>query len=384
MQHFFAKARQFIFSAEEPIVPRVLRREEFATRIAPFALPVLAGFLLLFISSDPRQVPQLSVNFVAGSVAAAVLFAIALFAVSWQHVPRSAEVVPPLALIFLIHLMRQNSPEPYQVFSPLVLLPLFWISLYGTRLQLLFGLSFAVVLGIISSATRTADGTALRFQLLALIVAPIICFTTQSLVRRVRLQAMQLETLVCTDSLTETPNRRAWDDELARAMARAKRYKENLCVAMLDLDHFKAYNDTYGHQSGDSFLKGAAVEWKKSLRVSDFLARYGGEEFAIILPSCPLHEAVAVLERLRKTTPGNQTCSVGVAQWQANESAWSLVERADEALYAAKNGGRDRIEVAKERPSSAAAQERPEAQLSREGEGNAYFPARVDPLENPT
>jgi len=102
-------ARQVIFSPEEPEFPRMFRREGLATRIAPFALPVMLGFLVLFISDDISRSPQFSTNLLACAVVAGILFTISLFAVSWQHVPRSIEALPPMVLIFLIHLMRQNS-----------------------------------------------------------------------------------------------------------------------------------------------------------------------------------------------------------------------------------------------------------------------------------
>jgi diguanylate cyclase (GGDEF)-like protein len=112
---------------------------------------------------------------------------------------------------------------------------------------------------------------------------------------------------------------------------------------MLDLDHFKAYNDTHGHQAGDRLLKAAAAAWREVLRPGDLLARYGGEEFVAVLADCPPQEARAVAERLRRSTPSGETCSIGVATWDGAEAVDALVRRADEALYAAKRAGRDRV-----------------------------------------
>jgi len=112
-------------------------------------------------------------------------------------------------------------------------------------------------------------------------------------------------------------------------------------VAVIDLDHFKDYNDANGHQSGDRMLKTGAAAWRSVLRSGDILTRYGGEEFAVVLPGCSLEEARTVLERLRKRTPEGQTCSVGLAQWDGRETATDLVARADRALYDAKRSGRD-------------------------------------------
>ena len=147
--------------------------------------------------------------------------------------------------------------------------------------------------------------------------------------------------LARTDSLTGVANRRAWDEELPRELARSSRSRQPVCVALLDLDHFKAYNDEYGHQAGDRLLKAAAAAWEGRLRKTDLLARYGGEEFAILLPDCALGDAMEIAERLRTAQP-EVTCSIGVADWDGREDIGRLVARADRALYAAKAGGRDR------------------------------------------
>jgi len=151
------------------------------------------------------------------------------------------------------------------------------------------------------------------------------------------------ETRARTDSLTVLANRRAWDDELNRELARAGRHGLPVCVAMLDLDHFKAFNDEHGHLAGDELLKQLAISWQAVLRDGDFIARYGGEEFAVLLPNCSVGDAVQAVERLRVSAPTDQTCSAGVAYWDQAESASELLRRADGALYEAKRTGRDRL-----------------------------------------
>jgi diguanylate cyclase (GGDEF)-like protein len=151
----------------------------------------------------------------------------------------------------------------------------------------------------------------------------------------------RLESIARTDDLTGLPNRRAWEEELPRELLRSKREGRPLCVAMIDLDHFKAYNDARGHQAGDRFLKQAAAAWGMELRGTDFLARYGGEEFALALPGCTPPQAKEVVERVRAATPENETCSIGIASWDGQEEAASLLGRADAALYEAKHRGRN-------------------------------------------
>jgi diguanylate cyclase (GGDEF)-like protein len=156
----------------------------------------------------------------------------------------------------------------------------------------------------------------------------------------------RLEAIARTDDLTGLANRRAWEELLPTELARASRDGAPLCVAMLDLDHFKAYNDEHGHQAGDRLLKAAAGAWRGSLRATDVLARYGGEEFVVVLPRCDLEDALVLIARLRKATPDDQTVSAGVALWDAEEAPEALVARADEALYEAKNAGRNQVIVA--------------------------------------
>jgi diguanylate cyclase (GGDEF)-like protein len=153
----------------------------------------------------------------------------------------------------------------------------------------------------------------------------------------------RLEQAARTDDLTGLLNRRAWNEELSRELARADRDGSTLCVAILDLDRFKEYNDTHGHQTGDRFLKQMAGAWSEALRQGDILARYGGEEFALALPGTGIDAAETMLERLRDLLPEGQTCSAGVCVWDGEESAQSLTARADSGLYAAKAAGRDRV-----------------------------------------
>ena len=146
-----------------------------------------------------------------------------------------------------------------------------------------------------------------------------------------------------TDVLTGLPNRRAWDDELRSALARAQRSGVPVTVGLLDLDHFKRYNDKHGHSGGDRLLRSAAGAWSGAMRQSDFLARYGGEEFGFILWGCDPSAAQGLAERFRQATPDGATCSVGFAIWDGQESPDAIVARADTALYRAKADGRDRV-----------------------------------------
>jgi diguanylate cyclase (GGDEF)-like protein len=145
-----------------------------------------------------------------------------------------------------------------------------------------------------------------------------------------------------TDALTGLPNRRAWDSHLKRSLAEERQ----IAIAMLDFDHFKAFNDTYGHPAGDRLLKEAAAAWRDQLRTGDLLARIGGEEFALMLVDCDLDAATEVVERLRASMPQSRTCSAGLAVRLDGESVESIITRADRALYQAKADGRNRVALA--------------------------------------
>ena len=174
----------------------------------------------------------------------------------------------------------------------------------------------------------------------------LVVLRMAGLVAQVQDQAAQLAALAHNDGLTGVPNRRAWELELPREMARVRRNGGRLHVALLDLDHFKRYNDHHGHQGGDRLLKEATAAWRTRMRRTDLLARYGGEEFAVLLRDCTHAHAIAVLCDLRAVTPSGQTFSAGLAEWDGQEGPEGLVGRADRALYEAKHAGRDRIMAA--------------------------------------
>jgi diguanylate cyclase (GGDEF)-like protein len=159
-------------------------------------------------------------------------------------------------------------------------------------------------------------------------------------------QARRLQQLVRIDDLTGLPNRRALATALPAALELARRTGRPLTLAVLDLDHFKDFNDEHGHQAGDRLLHGAAAAWSGQLRAVDYLVRHGGEEFLVLFPGADAAEAGAVLQRLRAATPAGQSFSAGVASWDGTESTDELITRADRALYRAKAAGRGRTEAA--------------------------------------
>src|SRR3954454_261689 len=145
-----------------------------------------------------------------------------------------------------------------------------------------------------------------------------------------------LRDLALTDDLTGLANRRRWAEDLRRELARARRHDTPLAVAMLDLDHFKEFNDSRGHLAGDALLRDVARRWSEAVRATDLLARYGGDEFSITLPECPPELALTVIQRVQEALPSEIGASAGLASLEDGETATSLVARADAALYQAK------------------------------------------------
>ena len=167
--------------------------------------------------------------------------------------------------------------------------------------------------------------------------------------KRVRQESM-------IDPLTGIQNRRSFDDELAKCCATSKSNQEPLSLLIIDIDHFKKVNDTYGHVVGDAVLKRVAEALNNTVRGGDLLARYGGEEFVVVLPNTPMEGAERVADNICNNVRnlpmdknqvgkevGRVTVSVGVALYHGAESEQDFVARSDTALYRAKESGRNRV-----------------------------------------
>lgn len=158
------------------------------------------------------------------------------------------------------------------------------------------------------------------------------------------------ERLAATDALTGVMNRRSFRDCADREIERANRYTGELALLFIDIDHFKRFNDQFGHIAGDEVLKAFVLTLSHRLRASDILARWGGEEFVVLVPQSSFSSALQLAEVLRCVVEtetikdvGQVTCSIGVAAWIPQESFDSLCKRADEALYLAKTHGRNQV-----------------------------------------
>jgi diguanylate cyclase (GGDEF)-like protein len=198
----------------------------------------------------------------------------------------------------------------------------------------------------------------LRIGAVMLVLILFVIGTSLFLVREIGRRAQaehKLEELATTDALTGLKNRRKFDSEIELEWRRAARNGTPVAVLMIDADHFKAYNDTYGHQAGDQVLVGIGICISDSVRrPGDCPARYGGEEFAVLLPGLSAVDAFIVAETIRlkveqwAADPGVTTVSIGVASMTpaASQNWPDLIEAADKALYAAKANGRNQSVLA--------------------------------------
>jgi two-component system, cell cycle response regulator len=165
----------------------------------------------------------------------------------------------------------------------------------------------------------------------------------------------QLELLSITDGLTQLHNHRFFQEEFARKFEEASRYEQPLSLALIDIDHFKKVNDTWGHAVGDEILKSVSRMFRDSVRKADVAARYGGEEFAVIMPQTDLEDARSFAEKVRSLIESEEiptaagavpiTVSIGISSIPENQlsSPLEMVESADKALYRAKEGGRNQV-----------------------------------------
>ena len=183
------------------------------------------------------------------------------------------------------------------------------------------------------------------------ITGAIEVFRDASMYERIEKQRERAKTISIVDQLTSLPNRRFILKRLKLEFNKFKKFKDDLHVAIADIDYFKKINDSFGHDSGDLVLRKIAHILEHKLRVTDYIGRYGGEEFLILLPNTPKENCHTALERVREKIENSNmihaelktTISIGVAKAKPDDTHETIFKRADEALYKAKKRGRNRI-----------------------------------------
>lgn len=212
---------------------------------------------------------------------------------------------------------------------------------------------------VVSQNEREAVKPLLRVFVMNLaisaVVTLLVLMITLFAVNRFR---CRLENAAAIDAMTGLLNRQAFEFIFAQTRAEARRKQQALSMILIDIDLFKLINDNHGHLAGDDVIRGVAAMIRAAVRDNDVISRWGGEEFLLLLKDCPLEQALAIAEKLRQTIAGHRFCfdggqvsvsvSMGAAGYAAEETLTGLFSRADAALYRAKTGGRNRVEIATE------------------------------------
>jgi diguanylate cyclase (GGDEF)-like protein len=247
--------------------------------------------------------------------------------------------------------------RPEEATNNLGLFPIYFLAIAATSLR--YDVRICIVTGTLAlvqyaAVIAYADW---RWDVHAAAFAPLAQLTGATFIAAtIVVRTRELRLLSTRDRFTGLLNRAVFNEQLEREVAFARREDGRFAIAMLDIDHFKKFNDTYGHAGGDEALRAVAHTLRSSCRATDVVARYGGEEFALILPGVMSGRATDLLERFRRVVavkaitlpgrakPASVTVSIGVAIWPDDgETPADLLRCADERLYQAKAAGRDRV-----------------------------------------
>ncbi|MBM4188436.1 MAG: GGDEF domain-containing protein [Gemmatimonadetes bacterium] len=274
-----------------------------------------------------------------------------------------------VSLISFALLVYAYRVAPHEAVNSLVTFPTYFLALGATclrfdpRISVFAGLvAISQYLAVVFLVTLTTDLTPSLERPHAPFqwgdqVARLVLLGAATALNTHIVRGMQRQRRLSTsDPLTGIFNRRFFDDHLANEVQRAERYQRPFAVAMVDVDHFKRFNDTYGHAAGDRVLRAVARSLQRAIRRSDIVARYGGEEFVLILRESDPGQAFDRVEQIRRSLaadafpisrqsyPTRLTVSAGIANWpEDGRDAEGLLAKADQRLFAAKSGGRNRV-----------------------------------------
>lgn len=273
--------------------------------------------------------------------------------------PTKNNIITALVIVFLLAVFAFDLMSPLGVAAGtpygIVVMCTLWIKRVRTTYIIAASSILLTILGFYLSAETTGSINAV---IINRIVAIIIIISSAFLViqrKNADKKIKKLSILSTTDHLTQVKNRLSFDSEIHQEIERSKRYKRHFSLALVDVDSLKNINDTYGHDQGDSTIKRVCNEIVASVRRSDNLYRLGGDEFAIIFVETDIDKAKLIGENIRKqiahtVTAGQYkvTVSIGISSFKyddENEDEEKLFKRADDALYASKDHGRNRVSV---------------------------------------
>ena len=295
-----------------------------------FGLGGLAGLFSMAVIHESDFYPSAVV------VLAVVSLAVSLFA--WRFRQRGLPSWAPLPILGPLTgcgaILITGSAAP--AFALMFVWGAMYTVMFAPRQQAYIQLlAIVVLLSVMAAITGR-----IPLMVLLMIICTIVVQTPF-----IRRMVADIDNLSRTDPLTGAFNRRAFDEHLDLAMRDLSRSHPS-SLLILDIDHFKHFNDEHGHIEGDRLLRDCVAAWSKELRGNDVLGRFGGEEFVVLLRNTDIAGAQPEAERLRKVTPAEVTCSIGAGELADGEKADALFRRVDAALYEAKEGGRNQVVVA--------------------------------------
>lgn len=252
------------------------------------------------------------------------------------------------AQIPALTLMQAYSGGAASGYSVLVVMAMVWFGLAATDLELVAGM---LVLAACSALPMVIFGAPAYphtwgHAALLTLIGVTVAGSLRAVTRELGMLATRFAQEAVVDDLTGLLNRRGWRYTAPRELARASRSGNPITLVTLDLDNFKELNDELGHEQGDRALRDTAERIRANLRAGDVVARLGGDEFVALLTNSTLTGSVAAIDRLRESTPAQEAFSSGIAVWDRKEDLAELLRRSDLALYAAKDAGGGRTEVA--------------------------------------
>lgn len=355
-----------VWSAPEPEISEA----GFSGELLIAGIRLLLVLILVFIpaqeyiASSIHDADSRDPRVLLAAAAVGLLGSLMIYAATRRHWGRSwmgfASSLLDVSLVSGVLAMLVLLGRPHEATNSLVVFPVYFLAIsatslrYDARICLVTGaLALLQYAAIVVWAAASAGG-AFRWSDQGWRMAQIAGATILSATLVVRSRELRL--LSTRDRFTGLLNRAVFNEQLEREVAFARRENERFAVAMIDIDHFKRFNDTYGHAGGDEALRLVAATLRNTCRESDVVARYGGEEFALILPAVRSGRAQDLLERFRRVVaatpihlsgrprPVSVTISIGVASFpEDGMTAAQVLACADERLYEAKAGGRDRV-----------------------------------------
>lgn len=309
-------------------------RQEMRFSAAMWTVGAVTGLIASLVPHGP------GVNTTGWLALSGAAAAIAVW--SWRHdvyFPIKVQYVLSVLATIVVGsalLSAHHSPAVFVAASLYVLPTIYTAAFYESRPFALYLVTQAAVLAaILFTSGQPAAPAAWVFETTTISALGIV-------VHRLRAALIDMAT---TDPLTGLPNRRAFQALLERELAQHVRTGRPLCIAVLDLDHFKDVNDEHGHIFGDQVLADVASAWEQRLRKADVLARFGGDEFIALFPAACAAEAIEVLARMRNA--GDQKFSAGLVEADGRDNVPDLLTAADKACYAAKQRGRGQVQIAK-------------------------------------